>query len=220
MREMDRRARTTFGIPELILMEHAGTAVAKEAQRLLTHRLPRQGPVLVLCGAGANGGDGFVAARHLDNWGVPLQVVLVGERQKLTGATRTNFMILKRLGLAVMEIRSRTAWHRWSLKHRPMALAIDALLGTGVAGQVREPIRSVIRWLNQQRCKVVSVDLPSGLSADTGVPCGVSVRATVTVACGLPQAGLSRAQGRSLSGRVTVADISLPRVARSREKTK
>ena len=85
------------------------------------------------------------------------------------------------------------------------------MLGTGVEGRVREPVLSAIRWVNRQRCPVVAMDIPSGLSADTGLPCGAAVRARETVTCGLPKRGLGVGQGKKFCGRVTVADISLPR---------
>ena len=95
-----------------------------------------------------------------------------------------------------------------------MRLIVDALLGTGISGEIREPIRSAIAWINRQACPVVSVDLPSGLSSDSGLTNGVAVRATATVNCGLPKVGLMKRDGKRLRGRVKVADISLPKVLR------
>lgn len=225
MKEIDRRAREEFCIPELILMEHAGKAAAQAARRLYPKRgrahahagvslAGRARPVLVLCGAGANGGDGFVAARHLDNRGIPVRAVLVGDPGRVGGAAQVNLRILKPLGVPVTVVSSRGGWSRWRRQGMRAAVIVDALLGTGVSGELREPVRSAIGWVNRQRCPVVSVDLPSGLSADTGRPCGVGVRATVTVTCGLPKQGLGSPEGRRWAGRVEVADISLPRALR------
>ena len=100
MREIDRRAREEFRIPELVLMEHAGAAAAQSARRLLKPSGWRAG-IAVLCGGGANGGDGFVAARHLDNWGFPVSVVLLAKRTKIQGASRVNLEILCRLHVPV-----------------------------------------------------------------------------------------------------------------------
>lgn len=212
MRRIDQQVREEFGIPEMILMEHAGAAVAQEARRLL---LRRGGTALVLAGPGANGGDGFVAARHLDNWGIPVEVVLAAPPARIRAAAKVNLGILRRLGVPIRPADSLTRWVRWVRRGRRVRLAIDALLGTGVCGEVREPVRSMIAWLNELACPVVSVDLPSGLCADTGLACGVAVKATTTVACGLPKRGLLAAQGRRLRGRLVVADISLPRALRS-----
>ncbi len=209
MREIDRRARERFGIPEGVLMEHAGTAAARAAHRLCGLRKRK---AVVLSGAGANGGDGFVAARHLSNWGMSVRVVLLAEEAKVRGAAQVNLEILRRLRVPVSAAPSTASWRRSTGKIRNAGVILDAMLGTGVEGSVREPIASAIRWVNRQNCPVVAMDIPSGLSADTGRPCGDAVQATVTVTCGLPKIGLAKGQGRKLSGRVTVADISLPRV--------
>ena len=212
MRQIDRRAREEFCIPELILMEHAGTAVAQEARRFLRARGDRSGGIaLVLAGSGANGGDGFVAARHLDNWKIPVEVVLAARPAKIQGAAKTNLRILQRLAVPIRVVDSFSRWTRWLRRRRRIGLAIDALLGTGVSGQVREPLSSMIEWLNSLKCPVIAVDLPSGLCADTGLPCGDAVKATATVTCGLPKKGLFKGKGPRLTGRLTVADISLPR---------
>jgi len=206
MREIDRRAREEFEIPELILMEHAGAAVALEARRRF-----RKGVAWVFSGPGANGGDGFVAARHLDNWGIPVKVLMASSPSHVGGAAKINLQILKRLKVPIRVVKDLSQWGCWVQEKRPLGLVIDALLGTGVSGSVREPLSSMIQWINQRRCPVIAVDLPSGLSADTGLPCGVAVKATATVTFGLPKKGLSRGQGPRLRGRLTVADISLPR---------
>ena len=218
MREIDRRAQQEFGIPELLLMEHAGKAAAEEAMGLLHGAVSRgtQCAVLVLCGAGANGGDGFVAARHLHNWGVKVSVVLLADRDRIVGSARVNLKIVERLAVPLEELSSAAGWRRWAGAHRRgrFRLVVDALLGTGISGRVREPLRSAIAWVNRQACPVVSVDVPSGLSADTGRPCGAAVRAFSTVTCGLPKRGLLLREARPWVGRLSVADISLPRALR------
>lgn len=169
---------------------------------------------MVLAGGGANGGDGFVAARHLDNWGFPVQVALLASPGKISGSARANLTILQRLSVPVEPLGSIRSWARWARRRRSFRLVIDALLGTGASGPIREPIRSAVLWINRRRCPVISVDLPSGLCADTGRALPVAVKATATVTCGLPKVGLRTNEGRRLSGRVTVADISLPRALR------
>ena len=212
MKEIDRRAQQEFGIPELVLMEHAGTAAADEARRFHARAKRSGGEVIVLAGGGANGGDGFVVARHLDNHGIPVSVVLLADPGKVGGAARVNLEVLKRLRVPVRKAVSHVSWKSWSRGHRRVSVVVDAMLGTGMVGRVREPIASAIHWVNRQRCPVVSVDIPSGLSADTGQPWGTAVRATATGTCGLPKIGLRRGQGKHFCGRVAVADISLPRV--------
>ena len=178
MRQIDRRAQKEFGIPELVLMEHAGKAAAAAARRLRARAGKSVGEVVVL----------------------------------MHGAARVNLEILKRLRVPIRKAASRASWRSWSRGNRRVGVILDAMLGTGVTGRVREPIAAAIRWVNRQRCPVISVDVPSGLCSDTGRPCGSAVRATATITCGLPKIGLLRGQGRRLSGHVAVADISLPRV--------
>ena len=214
MREIDAQAREKFGIPEIVLMEHAGTEVAKTVLRILSKNPRRSRKVLVLSGGGANGGDGFVTARHLDNQGIPVEVVVLANRSRISGAALIDLQILRWLKVPVAYAPSVALWRRWSSRDRKIWLAVDALLGTGIEGPVREPIRSAIGWLNRQRFPIVSVDLPSGLSSETGLPCGAAVQATLTVTCGFPKLGLRAGQGRLFSGRVVVADIGLPRALR------
>ena len=212
MKKLDMLAQKRFGIPELILMEHAGIGVAAQALRL-AGRSGRQ--VAVFCGGGANGGDGFVAARLLDNAGISVQVVLFADPARISGAARVNFDILRKLEVPVALIPSSSAWAGWARRHAEPGLVIDALLGTGFSGEVREPIRSAIEWINVRHAKIISVDIPSGLSADTGKPSPVAVKADVTVTCGLPKTGLLNAAGRRYTGQLAVADISLPRKLRN-----
>ncbi len=223
MRNLDRLAQECFGIPELILMEHAGKAVALTVKELLAGQgSPCQGKVLVLSGGGANGGDGFVAARHLDGWGIPVAVAILSSEEKIRGASRINLEILRRLRLPVTFLPHPTAWDRWAKRqarpdrrgdhgHAGFRLIVDALLGTGLAQKVREPFALAIEWMNATRLPIVSVDLPSGLSADTGRPLPVAARATVTVTCGLAKKGLFTPAARPYVGRLIVADIGLPR---------
>lgn len=210
MRRIDRCAQEEYGIPEVVLMEHAGTAAAETALRMMGGS---RGPVLVLCGPGANGGDGLVVARHLDNWGVKVSVLLLADRGRMSGASRTNLKIVECLKVPLKEAASPSEWLRWSRSEGRSAfrLIVDALLGTGISGTVREPVRSAIAWINRRKCPALAVDVPSGLSADTGRPCGASVRADVTVICGLPKTGLLKAGAGEWTGTLLTADISLPR---------
>jgi NAD(P)H-hydrate epimerase len=213
MRRLDRLAQERFGIPELILMEHAGTAAAREAKRLLRSR----GSVLVLSGGGANGGDGFVAARHLANAGFKVRVAVLSSPRKIRGAARTNLEMVRRLGLPCEFFPDEKTWDRRPGKGRGFDLIIDALLGTGLKENVREPFDSAIRWMNQSGIAILSVDLPSGMSADTGRPLPVAARAKVTVTCGLPKAGLLAPKALACRGRLVVADIGLPRALTRRK---
>jgi NAD(P)H-hydrate epimerase len=210
MRELDRRAIEEFRIPSLILMENAGRAAADVACEMSS---PRQGCVIVFCGKGNNGGDGFVLARHLANRGYDVRCHYAGALSEVPagGDPGVNLAILRRMGVTVYEhgdVRHRDDMARavgWA------ALLVDGLLGTGLAGPVREPYSTLISFLNYRRAPILALDIPSGLDCDTGEVLGRAVHATRTVTFGAPKVGFTRGQGPELCGRVTVADISIPR---------
>ncbi len=207
MREIDRRAIEEFGIPGLVLMENAGGAVARAAERLWRER-GSEGTLLVLCGPGNNGGDGLVVARHLHNRGLPVRVLLFAAADSLRGDAATNYRLAQAFGVALAE------------RPRPQALAghlaaagliVDALLGTGLTGPVRGEIAQVVERVNRSPVPVVAVDIPSGVNSETGAILGVAVRADLTITFGLPKVGLYCYPGRTCCGEIEVADISLPR---------
>jgi len=199
MRALDRYTIETLGVPGELLMESAGRAVAEV---VLRERAGRAGDVLVVCGAGNNGGDGFVIARHLHAIGVPVRVALVGERRKLRGDAAANATRLERAGVRITSGAVKTAG---------AAVVVDALFGTGLDRSVGGAAAAAIRRMRAARpgARVVAVDLPSGLDADTGQEHGVAVVADVTVTIGLPKLGLALEPGRSLAGEIVVARIGI-----------
>jgi NAD(P)H-hydrate epimerase len=205
MRELDRRAIEERGIPGLTLMENAGRAVAGAAVRM-TERCPDK-PIVLLCGRGNNGGDGFVAARHLAALGRRVGVLLATTSADITGDARENLDRLSAAGIPFSEIIDAESLPR-AVNHA--CLIIDALLGTGLSGKVRGLTGQCIEAVNKSGRPVLAVDIPSGLDADTGEPLGAVVRATETVTMGLPKLGLYLHPGVDCAGRVTVADIGFP----------
>jgi NAD(P)H-hydrate epimerase len=204
MRSIDQRAASEYGMPSLLLMENAGRAVAERAlarMAAITHGYPI---VWVMCGKGNNGGDGFVAARHLWTRGtVGVQCWLVGAPDDVRGDARVNLDILGKLGVPV------SPFPEVPDVPRP-ALVIDALLGTGFQGEPRGAMAYAIEAANGFGAPVLAVDVPSGLDADTGRPSSYCVRAAETVTLGLPKVGFTVYPGRDLAGELTVAHISLP----------
>jgi NAD(P)H-hydrate epimerase len=202
MRALDRHTIETLGVPGELLMESAGGAVAEAVLGLL----PAGGSVLVVCGAGNNGGDGLVAARHLHALGVPVRAALVGDAKALRGDAAANLARARAAGVPI-------EGERW---RAPSAgVIVDALFGTGLARPVEGAAAASIRRIAASRAahpaslRVVAVDLPSGLCADTGQVLGVVAPAdlTVTLACAKP--GLALEPGRSLAGRIRVARIGI-----------
>jgi NAD(P)H-hydrate epimerase len=213
--ELDRRAVEEAGIPILVLMENAGRAVSDAALKMLAHHRERH--VIVVCGAGNNGGDGLVAARHLHNAGVHVTVLLAAERAKFRDAAATHLAVAERMKLAggVAEISAGHAELRDALVDAPPeVLLIDALFGTGLSRKVEGLAAEVIRAMNASRKRILAVDVPSGMDADTGAPAGGGapeevVHAAETVSmCGL-KAGF--AAGKAFVGKVVVGDIGAPR---------
>jgi NAD(P)H-hydrate epimerase len=198
MRALDRHTIERLGVPSELLMELAGAAVAREAEAL---RAPGA-PVWVICGAGSNAGDGLVAARHLHLRGVPVRVVALFDPAAWRGDAAANWQRLAALGVA----RSDPEAHP-----EPGAAIVDAIFGTGLARPVEGVAALAIRRMREARpaCRVLAVDLPSGVDADTGQPQGDAVAADVTVTIGLPKLALALEPGRSLAGRVVVARIGI-----------
>jgi len=204
MQSIDAEAIDTLGIPRLLLMEHAGLAVARCARTLLPR--PTQ-PIMICCGSGFNGGDGLAAARHLHNGGYRLHLLLTTRRDELRGEPALYATMLERLGLSLRTVTASELPEEMAA----CGLIIDALLGIGVHGPVREPMRSFIRRMNAARKPIVAVDVPSGLDADTGAVHGVAVKATCTVTFGLPKHGCFIHHGPAHVGSLRLDSISLPR---------
>jgi NAD(P)H-hydrate epimerase len=215
MRGADRRAQR-MGVAGRDLMEQAGAAVAAAARALLnsTDR-PSSGTLLVLCGPGNNGGDAFVAARRLAEASVRSVVVLVGsDHRPGTSDALANWRRLNGQPL-VERIRTVTA-HDVALLLNGLehaALLIDGLLGTGVRGQLRDPIGEAVELCLTARrlgVPVLAIDTPTALDLTSGTPSDPNVRADVTVTFHRPKHGLLTRTGRLFAGRVLVAPIGIP----------
>jgi hydroxyethylthiazole kinase-like uncharacterized protein yjeF len=214
MQGADARAQR-LGIAADWLMEQAGTATAATARALMRSgdRSP-QSLVLILCGAGNNGGDGLVAARHLAAHGIASEVVLLSNRRPSTPAATRNWDRLDGIDLVrrVSTVRdSDVALYLNGLERA--GLIIDALLGTGVSGPLREPVRTAVDVAvraRQSLVPVLAVDTPTALDLSTGQPSDPVVRADATITFHRPKIGLASRVGRLLAGRVLVAPIGIP----------
>jgi NAD(P)H-hydrate epimerase len=201
-RSFDLRAQKNILIPSLLLMENAGRSVAEEALKMLGGKER----VTILCGAGNNGGDGLVAARHLLAAGKKVRVLIFGSHKKLKTDPRLNLKMLQRLGLPVVFISS--------IKKIPSLLVadliIDALFGIGLDRKLNMLSIALINRVNQSGVPVLAVDLPSGLQADTGEIMGVVIRAERTVTFVAPKSGFFRGAGPQYCGKIVVKNIGLP----------
>jgi NAD(P)H-hydrate epimerase len=215
MRGADARAQR-MGISGDRLMEQAGSAVAAAARALVVSaERPRNGVVLILCGPGNNGGDGFVAARHLAAAGYRSAAVLVSsESRPSTPDAARNWERLTGIGNVerIHAASSRDVGMLLTGIERA-CLVVDALLGTGVSGPLREPIRGAVDLIARARAAgvpVLAVDTPTALDLSSGVPSDPCVRADATITFHRPKLGLLSRDGRVLAGRVLVAPIGIP----------
>ncbi len=208
MRRLDRKTIEEIGIPGMVLMENAGRGVAgeifREYPRITGNR------VAVVAGRGNNGGDGFVIARYLINRGLEVRVLLLASPEALKGDARANLDILLRMKADIRAITGQDAWRAALPELSACGLVVDAIFGTGLSSEVSGLTAEVINHINRAGIPVVSVDLPSGLHADTGEVLGTCVKAACTVTFGLPKAGLCVHPGADYAGRVRVIDIGIP----------
>ena len=207
IQELDRRAIEEYGVPSLVLMENAGRAVAGEVLSALQHGGGKR--VCIVCGAGNNAGDGFVAVRHLWSAGVAPDVVLVGKAGRLKNDAAVNFFILKKCRYPVREAVGVDAAVRSMLKKAEVI--VDAVFGVGLNRAIVSPFREFIEAVNAAGRRVIAVDIPSGLDATTGQVYGVCVKAATTVTLTCAKQGFFCNEGPGLVGKVKIADIGIPR---------
>ena len=205
MKDIDRKAMSEWGIPGIVLMENAGRAVADALEEALEPLDLMK--VAVVCGKGNNGGDGFVAARHLLNRGIEVECMLLGSAADLTGDARTNADILLKSGIPLAELTGSSALAE---RLADAEVIIDAIFGTGLDTAPRDLYAEAIDAINENDCFVLAVDVPSGVDADSGGVPGSAVDADLTVTMGLPKQGLLLYPGRACCGDIEVADIGIP----------
>jgi ADP-dependent NAD(P)H-hydrate dehydratase / NAD(P)H-hydrate epimerase len=204
IRKIDQDALRDYGISPILLMENAGRSVCDVIARKF-----QPCNILVLAGKGNNGGDGFVAARHLSNRGYRVRVALLEDASKLKAEPLKNYSILSHMGIPCFRIDEGSE-NEFLDRLREAELVIDAILGIGTRGAVEGTVAKVIHAINASKRPVVSVDIPSGLDADSGQVHGAAVRATLTVTLALPKKGLFLGEGPQCSGEIEIADIGVP----------
>jgi NAD(P)H-hydrate epimerase len=204
-KEIDLRARDKFNISTLVLMENAGRAVAEEVIKMLRGKRT----VAIFCGKGNNGGDGFVAARHLLPKGIKPEVFLVGYICDVQNEARVNLDILLRLKQKIIEIEEENL-HLVKSKISKYYFVIDALLGVGLSGEVKGIYRDLIGIINTSKAKILAVDIPSGLDATSGKVLGCCVKADKTVTFVAKKRGMVVGEGPKHCGRIVVKDLGIP----------
>jgi hydroxyethylthiazole kinase-like uncharacterized protein yjeF len=209
IRALDKLAIEQIGIPGIVLMENAGRGVAEFIYATLVN--PPADRVMILCGPGNNGGDGFVVARHLHNAGVPMDVVLAVPPEKSTGDAGTNLAILERMKFGFVRAFEPDGLEAARAAAGRAHVIVDALLGTGSTGSPRGVIAALVELANTTpTARRIAIDLPSGLDAERGEVHEPCFRADATVTMVAPKAGFLTPAGRQVVGRIVTVDIGLP----------
>lgn len=191
-----------YGISLLQLMENAGRGIAQE----VTSRFPKEKEIVVFCGLGGNGGDGFVAARHLLAAGYNVSVVLVGKGRDISHeSAMKNWNILESLQaeIPLIEVTDSAIIPKINAD-----VVIDALLGTGTKGKLKPPMSQVAEYINSMSAFKLAVDVPTGIDSDTGEVLGAAVKADLTITFHKGKGGLNKA--KKYVGELVVKDIGLP----------
>lgn len=209
MRRIDELAQVKFRIPSLVLMENAGRSAAEEIIKFLNCDF--SGRIAIFCGKGNNGGDGFVAARHMASAGAKVDTFLSGELKDVKKPDPLlNLNIIRKMGIRVTELACLKSVKRFRRKFNH-TLIVDAIFGTGFSGMLPVHIAALINFLNKTPVPIISLDVPTGLDATTGMVTDASVKAARTITFGLPKTGFIKADGPKCTGEVIVRNISYPR---------
>ncbi len=204
-RNVDWLAKSQGHIMGIVLMENAGRGIAE----ILLAENPK-GKVVICCGRGNNGGDGFVIARHLNAAGVDVQVLLFANPKELMGDACMNHAIIAQSDFPMKILISPSADDLKSI-FKDAVWVVDALVGTGQNGILRSPFDIVVRQINESGVKVLAVDLPSGLDADISIASDPTIKATITVTMITPKTGFQNPEAQAYLGKLKVVAIGLPK---------
>lgn len=208
MRAADLQTINELGVPSIVLMENAGRQVAQTMLSDIDDLANKR--IVVLCGRGSNGGDGFVVARTLLQEKINSTVFLFGQLNNIQGDAKTNLNILTKLGIKILEIQDLQTWEEYQTEIIKCDVIVDALCGTGLNKPIEGLLKTVVSDVNSVKSKIVSIDLPTGLSADSNIPIGDFIKATCTVTLATPKLPLVLFPSNSCVGNLVVADIGIP----------
>ncbi len=205
---LDQYTVETLGLPGTVLMENAGAAVASV---VLQHceEDDDEAKILVIAGSGNNGGDGFVIARKLCDFGLNVELCLLVKDAKLKGDALVHYNIYRNRKLPYFQLTEENI-EQLQLKINQATIIVDAMLGTGANGVLREPYRTAIQMVNNSTAFVLSVDIPSGLQADDGQVYEFAVKADQTITFVMPKKGFFLQEGPKYIGKWEAVDISVP----------
>ncbi|MBN1554791.1 MAG: NAD(P)H-hydrate epimerase [Phycisphaerae bacterium] len=204
VRAIDRYAIEVLGVSGVVLMENAGRNAARELDEWIRHDRRRR--VAIVAGAGNNGGDGYVIARHMARLGYDVTTFLVAPEEKITGDARINLDILRKLKYDVQTVNSMD---HFAERLREYDAIVDAVGGTGIRGALRSDLAAVVERINLAGKSVLAVDIPTGLDCDTGEAAGPCIQANLTVTFLARKRGFDNPASRPFTGEVVIADIGV-----------
>ncbi|MGB0716639.1 MAG: NAD(P)H-hydrate epimerase [Phycisphaerae bacterium] len=212
VRAVDRIAVEDFGMQGLVLMENAGRNAAYSCLQAYSE----SHPFLIICGTGNNGGDGCVIARHVANAGREVKVLAIGSEDRRSPDLRSNLNIIRKMKLPLLEAISPGDVYE---NATPNTVIVDSVLGTGFQGEVRDEIAAILQtMMSSDRAAMVSIDIPSGLDADTGAPCQATIKADLTLTFVAEKRGFGEPGAAGFVGKTRVLDIGVPTEAIERAR--
>ncbi len=213
MQDLDKMVIKSLGIPAEVLMERAGLGVAETI--INYYPLEYYKKVLIICGPGNNGGDGFVCARYLWDKDYKVKVVLLSKKEKYKNEAALNLKILENLKFNIEELNSISQFKEILNKYSPNII-VDAIFGTGLKGEIEGFFKEIIEEINnykkkENNVKIVAIDISSGVCANTGQILGTAVKADLTITFELPKIGHLFYPGKEYIGQLEIVSIGFPR---------
>ena len=204
MRSLDNKAINQYAVPGIVLMENAG----RNAAEIILEKLHGENvdSVLIFCGKGNNGGDGFVIARYLHKKNIQTKLYLLAEKADIKGDAKINMDICEKSKIPIKEISAISQIEKPDKK----LWIVDALLGTGVKGAVDGLYKEAIKWINHNKAYVFAIDIPSGISGDQADVAGICIEADSTITMGLPKISQYFLPARKFVGTLHTVDIGFP----------
>ena len=205
MRKIEESAIRDFGMPSLLLMENAGRNISEVIRGKF-----KPCKVLLMIGKGNNGGDGLVVARYLDNLGFQTQILLLADPVTLKSDPLLNLRIVRKMCLPITYVPQTSTETELLGYCMGSDLVVDALFGVGIHSPLTGVNESAVRAMTNCGKPVISIDIPSGLDADTGEVHGVAVKATMTLTLAIKKRGLCLGKGSAYAGEIDVIDLGIP----------
>ena len=207
--EVDKCAIEELHIPEIVLMENAGSAVYRAIRNFCGEI--DGGYACVVIGSGNNGGDGLVVARYLANAGMKVSVFVMSKISKMTESTKAELAIVRAMGIEVREPESEQSWNRLQVAIRFANLIVDGMLGTGLKSDTLKPnIKRAVEMINGSGKVIISIDISSGVLADSGMICENAIRANLTVTFAMPKFAQFICPAMECVGKLVVDEIGIP----------